>query len=210
MVFASTCSNYGRMADPTVAVDETAELAPVSLYAEQKVEVETLLLSGATAPMAATCLRLATVYGVAARMRFDLTVNEFTRDLWADRDLEVFGEQFWRPYVHVRDAARAMAMVLDAGPEAMGGEVFNVGDSDENYRKLDLVEIITGQLGRGQVSYVHRNEDPRDYRVAFGKVHEQLGFEPSMRVPDGVREVAGALDEGAFEDPWASAYRNIP
>ena len=43
-------------------------------------------------------------------MRFDLTVNEFTRDLWADRDLEVFGEQFWRPYVHVRDAARAFAL----------------------------------------------------------------------------------------------------
>jgi nucleoside-diphosphate-sugar epimerase len=210
MVFASTCSNYGRMADPTVAVDETAELAPVSLYAEQKVEVETMLLSGSTAPMAATCLRLATVYGVAARMRFDLTVNEFTRDLWADRELEVFGEQFWRPYVHVRDAARAMTMVLAAGPEAMGGEVFNVGDSDENYRKLDLVEIITGELGRGKVSYVHRDEDPRDYRVAFDKVHQQLGFEPSMRVPDGVREVAGALDDGAFGDPWASAYRNTP
>ena len=210
MVFASTCSNYGRMTDPTVAVDETAELAPVSLYAEQKVEVETLLLSGVTAPLAATCLRLATVYGVAARMRFDLTVNEFTRDLWADRDLEVFGEQFWRPYVHVRDAARVMTMVLDAGPEAMGGEVFNVGDSDENYRKLDLVEIITGELGRGKVSYVHRDEDPRDYRVAFGKVHKRLGFAPSMRVPDGVREVAHALDDGAFSDPWAPAYRNIP
>jgi nucleoside-diphosphate-sugar epimerase len=103
-----------------------------------------------------------------------------------------------------------MTMVLDAGPDAMGGEVFNVGDSDENYRKLDLVEIITGQLGRGKVSYVHRDEDPRDYRVAFGKVRDQLGFEPAMRVPDGVREVAAALDDGAFEDPWAPAYRNIP
>ena len=61
-----------------------------------------------------TCLRFATVYGVAPRMRFDLTVNEFTRDLWADRDLEVFGEQFWRPYIHVRDAARAVRTVLQA------------------------------------------------------------------------------------------------
>jgi nucleoside-diphosphate-sugar epimerase len=210
MVFASTCSNYGRMADPTVAIDETAELAPVSLYAEQKVEVERHLLSGATAPMAATCLRFATVYGAAARMRFDLTVNEFTRDLWADRDLEVFGEQFWRPYVHVRDAARAVAMVLDAGPAAMGGEVFNVGDSDENYRKLDLVEIITGQLERGHVRYVHRDEDPRDYRVAFGKVRSALGFEPSMRVPDGVREVAEGLDAELFGDPWSPRHTNTP
>jgi nucleoside-diphosphate-sugar epimerase len=210
MVFASTCSNYGRMADPTIPIDESGVLAPVSLYAEQKVAVEKMLLSGQTAPMAGTCLRLATVYGVAPRMRFDLTVNEFTRDLWADRDLEVFGEQFWRPYVHVRDAARAIRMVLEAGPERTSGEVFNVGHSDENYRKLDLVQIITGQLDRGRVSYVKRNEDPRDYKVAFTKVRDALGFEPRMRVPDGVREVVGALDAGVFEDPWSPQHRNIP
>jgi nucleoside-diphosphate-sugar epimerase len=210
LIFASTCSNYGRMADPAVAIDETGELAPVSLYAEQKVVIEKMLLSGTTAPMAATCLRFATVYGVAPRMRFDLTVNEFTRDLWADRALEVFGEQFWRPYVHVRDAARAIALVLAAGPERTGGEVFNVGHSNENYRKLDLVEIITGQLGRGDVRFVERVEDPRDYKVAFEKVRDALGFEPEMRVPDGVRELVQALEEDAFGDAWAAEYRNIP
>jgi nucleoside-diphosphate-sugar epimerase len=210
IVFASTCSNYGRMEDPAVPIDETGVLAPVSLYAEQKVAVEQLLLSGELDGIAATCLRFATVYGVAPRMRFDLTVNEFTRDLWADRDLEVFGEQFWRPYVHVRDAARAVHMVLEAGPEQTGREVFNVGHSDENYRKLDLVQIIRSQVDRGRVSFVHRDEDPRDYKVAFGKVRDVLGFEPGMRVPDGVREVAGALDEGLFSDPWAARHRNIP
>jgi nucleoside-diphosphate-sugar epimerase len=210
MVFASTCSNYGRMADPTVPIDEDGVLAPVSLYAEQKVAVERLLLSGSLAPMAATCLRFATVYGVAPRMRFDLTVNEFTRDLWADRELEVFGEQFWRPYVHVRDAARAVAAVLEAGPEAMGGEVFNVGHSDENYRKLDLVRIISGAVERGTVTYVRRDEDPRDYKVSFAKIRDRLTFAPEMRVPDGVRELAEALDAGSFEDPWAGRYRNIP
>ena len=210
MVFASTCSNYGRMTDPNVPIDEDGELSPVSLYAEQKVAVERMLLSGDAAPMAATCLRFATVYGVAARMRFDLTVNEFTRDLWADRDLEVFGEQFWRPYVHVRDAARAVRMVLEAGPERMNGRVFNVGHSDENYRKLDLVEIIGSQIPRGRVSYVRRDEDPRDYKVSFERVREELDFEPQRRVPDGVREVAAALDEQAFDDPYDARYRNIP
>jgi nucleoside-diphosphate-sugar epimerase len=84
-VFASTCSNYGRMADPTVPVDEEGELRPVSLYAEQKVGIETELLAAATGSFAPTCLRFATVYGVGPRMRFDLTVNEFTRDLWTGR-----------------------------------------------------------------------------------------------------------------------------
>ena len=103
-------------------------------------------------------------------MRFDLTVNEFTRDLWADRQLEVFGEQFWRPYIHVRDAARAVRTVLDAPVEQVAGEVFNVGDSGENYRKLDLVEEIQQQTDRGEVAYVQRNEDPRDYKVSFDKI----------------------------------------
>ena len=81
LVFASTCSNYGRMADPTVPISEDGALHPVSLYAEQKVEIEQLLLNGSTGSLRPTCLRFATVYGVAPRMRFDLTVNEFTRDL---------------------------------------------------------------------------------------------------------------------------------
>ena len=210
LIFASTCSNYGRMADPEVPVDEDAPLAPVSLYAEQKVEIEKMLLADGSGSLRSTCLRFATVYGVGPRMRFDLTVNEFTRELWADRDLEVFGEQFWRPYVHVRDAARGIVMALNAGPEEVGNDVFNVGDSDENYRKLDLVEIITAEISSGRVSYVHRDEDPRDYKVAFEKVRERLGFEPRMRVPDGVREIAAGLEAGAFEDPFAGRYSNTP
>ena len=208
-VFASTCSNYGRMADPTVPIDEDGELAPVSLYAEQKVTIEKELLALGDADFAPTCLRFATVYGVAPRMRFDLTVNEFTRDLWADRELEVFGEQFWRPYVHVGDAGRGVHTALEAPREAVAGNVFNVGHSDENYRKLDLVELITTRLGRGNVSFVHRDEDPRDYKVSFEKVRRELGFKPQMTVADGVVEVIEGLEEERFGDPFDVRHSNV-
>ncbi len=210
LVFASTCSNYGRMADPNVPITEQGELRPVSLYAEQKVGMEQLILAGDTDGVAPTCLRFATVYGVGRRMRFDLTVNEFTRELWADRELEVFGEQFWRPYIHVRDAARAVRTVLQAPVETVSGEVFNAGRSGENYRKLDLVREIGKQIDRGKVSYVHRDEDPRDYKVSFDKVRERLGFETLMTVPDGIAEVIGALEKQEFGDPFDGRYRNIP
>jgi nucleoside-diphosphate-sugar epimerase len=203
-VFASTCSNYGRMADPLVPVDETAPLAPVSLYAEQKVAIERELQE---LPYA-TCLRFATIYGVAERMRFDLTVNEFTRDLWDGRTLDVFGEQFWRPYVHVGDAARALALVLGAPLEQVGGRVFNVGHSDENYRKLDLVELIRRRLPEADVRFVQRDEDPRDYRVSFERIRAELGFDPVMRVPDGVAEVLVALEERRFGDPFDRRFSN--
>jgi nucleoside-diphosphate-sugar epimerase len=208
LVFASTCSNYGRMADPTVPISETGELRPVSLYAEQKVAIERDILGSSANGLVATCLRFATVYGVARRMRFDLTVNEFTRDLWAERPLEVFGETFWRPYIHVRDAARAIALVLASPDEKVAGAVFNAGHSDENYRKLDLVELITDRLGRGDVSYVKRSEDPRDYKVSFEKIREQLGFEPLHRVPDGIDEIVRSLEDGRFGDPFDSRFSN--
>jgi nucleoside-diphosphate-sugar epimerase len=211
LVFASTCSNYGRMADPTVPITEDGELRPVSLYAEQKVGMEKLILGdGSSNGLSPTCLRFATVYGVGRRMRFDLTVNEFTRELWADRELEVFGEQFWRPYIHVRDAGRAVRTVLEAPVEKVRGNVFNAGRSGENYRKLDIVEEIGKKTDKGKVSYVTKNEDPRDYKVSFDKIKAELGFETLMTVPDGIGEILAALDAEQFGDPYSPRYKNIP
>jgi nucleoside-diphosphate-sugar epimerase len=209
LVFASTCSNYGRMTDPNVPITEDGELRPVSLYAEQKVGMEQLILAGSSG-VKPTCLRFATVYGVGRRMRFDLTVNEFTRELWADRELEVFGEQFWRPYIHVRDAGRAVRTVLEAPEEKVAGRVFNAGRSGENYRKLDIVEEIRKQTDRGTVSYVKKDEDPRDYKVSFDKIKAELGFETLMTVPDGIGEILAGLDEGKFGDPFDPRYKNVP
>ena len=216
IVFASTCSNYGRSGDPETPVDERAQLRPVSLYAEQKVAIERLLLPGlgggerSDLELRSTCLRLATIYGVAPRMRFDLTVNEFTRELWAGHNLEVYGQQFWRPYVHVRDAARAVHAVLGAEPAAVDGEVFNVGATAENYRKLDLVAAIREQIHTGTVSYVERDSDPRDYRVSCEKITRRLAFHTTMTVAEGITEVAAALSAGAFPEPFDDAYRNSP
>jgi nucleoside-diphosphate-sugar epimerase len=209
-VFASTCSNYGRMADPTQPICEDAPLAPLSLYAEQKVQIERALLEGVDHGLHPTCLRFATIYGVAPRMRFDLTINQFTLDLWADRTLEVYGERFWRPYVHVRDAARAVRLVVESPMELVSRQVFNVGHSDENYTKLDIVEQIRRHISTGAVRYVPRDEDPRDYKVSFDRIRDVLGFGPQATVPDGIVETVSALSRGEFDDPFASLYRNVP
>jgi nucleoside-diphosphate-sugar epimerase len=206
-LFASTCSNYGRLEGDHVATEEW-ELKPVSLYAETKVEAELDVLSCSENGFATTCLRFATVYGASPRMRFDLTVNEFTREVVLGRPLVVYGEQFWRPYVHVADAASAIVLALDAPVEQVRAEVFNVGDTAENYRKLDLVELLRSRVPEADVSFVHRYEDPRDYRVNFDKIATQLGFAVERRVPDGIDEVAALLAQGAFADPYAPEYRN--
>ena len=178
-----------------------------SLYAETKVAAELDALARAD-DFATTCLRFATVYGVSPRMRFDLTVNEFTREVALGQELVVFGEQFWRPYVHVRDAARAACMVLSAPLEQVRGEVFNVGSTDENYRKLDIVELLKARDPSAKISFVHKDEDPRDYRVSFEKVKERFGFETKRTVDDGIGEVMTLIESGFLVDPYAPIYQN--
>jgi nucleoside-diphosphate-sugar epimerase len=208
-VFASTCSNYGKMKDPAVLVDEASELSPVSLYAETKVAVERAILadSGGNG-FCPTLLRFATVYGVSPRMRFDLTVNEFTMEMVVRGRLVVFGEQFWRPYVHVRDAARAVVMALAAPSDTVRREVFNVGATEENYRKLDLVELVRRHAPDASVEFVQKKEDPRDYRVSFAKVKERLAFGLTRTVPDGIAEVASLVRQGVLSDFERPEYRN--
>ena len=203
-VFASTCSNYGKMQSKE-SLDEDAPLRPVSLYAELKVKFEQYLLERET-EVDFTLLRFATVYGLSLRPRFDLTINEFARDAVLKGELEIYGPQFWRPYCHVSDIARAVIMVLEAPRDSVAGRTFNVGSNDENYQKGTIAEEVARQIPV-KVTTVERAEDPRDYRVDFDRI-ATLGFEPRMRLADGIREIAGAVRDGLIPDPYASRYRN--
>lgn len=206
-VFASTCSNYGRM-EGSEAVDETSTLRPVSLYAETKVRFEEHLRAH-RGPMERACLRFATAYGLSPRMRFDLTVNEFTRAAALGEELVVFGEQFWRPYCHVEDLARAARLALLTAPERLSAGVFNVGDDGENYRKGQVVEAIQRAFPGLVVQRVAKQEDPRDYRVSFRRIREVLGFRNTRTVPDGIAEMRAAIEAGMFDLAQDRIYSNV-
>ena len=209
-VFASTCSNYGKMADPDSYVDENSELRPVSLYAELKVKFENYLLNERKdAKMCATALRFSTVYGFSPRIRFDLTVNEFTRNVCLTGEQEIWGPQFSRPYCHVDDLARAVVMAMEAPVEKVKANVFNVGDTRENYSKRMLMEEIQKQIPTAKAIYVDKTEDPRDYRVNCDKIKNELGFTITKKVPDGIREIAKLMQSGLITDAHSQKFRNI-
>jgi len=211
-LFASTCSNYGKMENPESYVDENSKLAPVSLYAELKVKFEHYMLNEIekTDEFIPTSLRFSTVYGLSPRMRFDLTVNEFTKDLALGRELVIFGEKFWRPYCHVKDFSNAFITVLRSSAKKVSYDVFNVGDTSENYTKQMLVDEIKKVLPEAKIKYIDKNEDPRDYRVNSDKIKKELGFEITMRVSDGIEEVKRMIQEGIIQDPEDQRYYNIP
>jgi nucleoside-diphosphate-sugar epimerase len=209
-VFASTCSNYGKMPDPDSFVVETSELNPVSLYAELKVKFEKYFLEERKdSNMCATALRFSTVYGFSPRIRFDLTVNEFTRNATINGKQEIWGAQFWRPYCHVDDLARAVVLVLESDEEKVRANVFNVGTTEENYNKGMIIEEVCKVVPDTVVDYVEMNEDPRDYRVNFDKIKNELGYTITKTVPDGVKEIYKLLKTGVVTDSFGQKFRNI-
>ncbi len=208
-VFASTCSNYGKMKNTGEYVTENSELAPVSLYAKTKVDAEIYLLNQAKENLCKpTCLRFSTVYGLSLRPRFDLTVNEFTKEVALGRKLVIFGEQFWRPYCHVNDLAASIELVFSAATEKTGFEVFNVGDTSENYQKKMIAAEIQQLIPSAKIEYVSKSEDPRDYKVNFDKIKNQLGFRITRNLKDGIKEIADAVQLGFIVNPDNTNYRN--
>jgi nucleoside-diphosphate-sugar epimerase len=200
LVFVSTCSNYGLIRENEMA-DEDFELSPLSLYAKSKVSNEKYLLAKkGTTDYTGVVLRFATAFGLSPRMRFDLTVSEFTRDLFFGQELLVFDEHTWRPYCHVNDFARLLDTVLDAESSKVNFEVFNAGGDHNNYTKKMIVDEIVKHLPGAKIKYGENGSDPRNYRVSFAKVKRVLGFEPRYSVPDGITELISALKIGMFRD----------
>lgn len=200
LVFISTCSNYGLIPENETA-DENFELSPLSLYAKAKVAAEQYLMEkkGKT-HYAGVVLRFATAFGLSPRMRFDLSVNEFTRDLFLGSELLVFDEHTWRPYCHVKDFARLIDLVVNAENNQVDFQVFNAGGDQNNFTKKMIVDAILEELPQAKVSYGANGTDPRNYKVSFQKVKSVLGFEPQYSVVDGINELIGVMKSGFYAD----------
>jgi nucleoside-diphosphate-sugar epimerase len=206
-VFTSTCSNYG-VSDANGPIAEDAPLMPISPYSETKVAAEELIIEAATPDFAPTVLRLSTAFGMSPRMRFDLLVSDFTAAAVLDNKIVIYGEQFWRPFVHVQDIAKAIDLALSADSDLVSGEVFNVGANRNNIQKIGLGQAVQRLVPGTDLEFVERNEDPRSYRVDFTKIKEQLGFAADWSIDDGIRELAPALRHGVFGHPSEARYHN--
>ena len=188
VVLASSCNIYGRAT--STDIDETTEPAPINPYAETKHESEKLLAEHADEHgMSGTALRLSTVYGDAPGIRFNLVVNQFVFRALTGRPLTVYGDgSNWRPFIHVRDAARAYrAAALE--PENWSEPVYNVGANDENYRIEDVATLISEAIDAVDVTYLEDEHPGPSYHVNFDRVGE-TGFEPETTLREGVDDLA--------------------
>ena len=206
-IFSSTCSNYGIVSSNSLA-DENTKLKPLSLYAKTKVDFEKFMIKKSkSTKMKLIIMRFATVFGVSDRMRFDLTINQFTREIFLKKPLDIFGENTWRPYCHVKDVARAILISLKIKKKL---SIFNVGNSKQNYSKKDVINAIGKFLKLNNITYSKQSiADKRDYKVNFQKIFKDLKFKTKFNLNYGIQEIITFLKKNKKNNLYDKKFSNI-
>ena len=199
ILYPNTNSGYGIRGNGMV--DETNELTPISHYGRTKCEAENYIINESNG----ISFRLATVFGVSSRMRTDLLVNDFVYKLLTDRYITLFEHKFVRNFIHIQDVSRAFEYMID-NYYTFNNEVFNLGLSDENITKKQLVEKIQSHIPNTSVNYSDYYVDPdkRDYIVSNEKI-EEAGWKPIFTLDDGIKEL---IQSYKMIVPTQSQYRN--
>ena len=199
ILYPNTNSGYGIRGNGMV--DETNELTPISHYGQTKCEAEDYIINESNG----ISFRLATVFGVSSRMRTDLLVNDFVYKLLTDRYITLFEHKFVRNFIHIQDVSRAFEYMID-NYYTFNNEIFNLGLSDENITKKQLVEKIQTHIPNTSVNYSDYYVDPdkRDYIVSNEKI-EEAGWKPIFTLDDGIKEL---IQSYKMIVPTQSQYRN--
>ena len=199
ILYPNTNSGYGTRGDGMV--DETNELTPISHYGQTKCEAEDYIINESNG----ISFRLATVFGVSSRMRTDLLVNDFVYKLLTDRYITLFEHKFVRNFIHIQDVSRAFEYMIN-NYYTFNNEIFNLGLSDENITKKQLVEKIQSHIPDTSVNYSDYYVDPdkRDYIVSNEKI-EEAGWKPIFTLDDGIKEL---IQSYKMIVPTQSQYRN--
>ncbi|HMQ29541.1 MAG TPA: SDR family oxidoreductase [Chloroflexaceae bacterium] len=199
-VYMSSCSVYG-LGGAEVKTEES-EVNPQTAYAECKVMVERDVAPMADDSFSPTFMRNATAYGASPRQRFDVVLNNLSGLAWTTGKIAMTSDGTpWRPLVHILDIADALACVLAAPREAIHNQIFNVGDTAQNYRVREIAEIVAESFPGCELTFGEGDSDNRSYRVSFEKINSQLpGFKCKRDARFGARQLRAAFEHIGMTD----------
>lgn len=205
-LFASTCSVYGAT---DLLSDERSRVAPLSTYAQTKLDSESILLEAASKEFQPTIFRLGTLFGFSPRMRSDLVVNLLVLRAALEGKVSIFNGHQWRPFVHVQDAARGFVESLEAKTAVVAGEIYNLGDDRLNCQLSEVGQALAAMIPGVELDRVENGADARSYRVSFQKIRAQLGFTCRVSLAEGMQEVYDAIRSGRIPDVGALKSDNL-
>lgn len=205
-IFSSSCSVYGVGEE---ILTEESKLSPISLYAKDKIISENGILSLEDENFAPTILRLGTVFGWSPRMRFDLVANILTANAKINGKFKVFGGEQWRPFVHVNDVADAFVTMIKEPIKKIKGQKFNVGSNKNNFRIIDVGNLVKKVIP-GSIMLIEKIEcDKRDYNVDFQKIEKVTSFKAKKSLGWGIKEMVKKLEDEDIINILDKKYSNV-
>ncbi len=195
IIYPNTNSGYG-IGKKDKFCDESSPLNPISLYGKTKVEAEKYILQHKNSVV----FRLATIFGYSYRMRTDLLVNFLVKEAVLKNKIEIFEPHFRRNYIHISDIVDAFIFVIN-NFEKMKGNIFNLGLSNANLTKIQLVKKIKKILKKTKIKVIRNKKDPdkRDYFVSNKKI-EKYGYKPRVSLETGIKELSKIYEINDFKD----------
>ncbi|SFR38878.1 Nucleoside-diphosphate-sugar epimerase [Yoonia tamlensis] len=192
-VFSSSCSSYGIGGEDLLT--ENSPLRPVTPYAVSKIRSEEALDRLASDSFCTVSMRSGTAYGLSARIRFDLVVNNLTAWAKATGQVRLKSDgSAWRPLVHAEDMAQAFVDAAFAPRVAVHRQAFNVGKTEDSIQIKHLAEMVKAAITGTEITFADEvSPDIRTYRVDCTKI-KSIGFAPKWTVPAGIAALRDALD----------------
>ena len=198
IVFLSTCSVYGAQEG---ILDESSEVNPLSEYASSKLIAEKYL-----ADSDSIIFRLGTLFGIGdkfSRIRLDLVVNILTTKAYIDKKMSVFGGEQWRPLLHVKDVANAIAHTLDAQTNG----VFNL--HYKNFKIIEIANEIKNKISDVEIETTPLPfQDARNYQVSSEKLKDATGFQATVDLTQGINEMYELISSNRIKDINNPRYSN--
>jgi len=207
-VYMSSCSVYG-VGKPDETLDETSPVNPQTTYAECKVRVENDLVPMAGDDFEPCFLRNATAYGASPRQRFDIVLNDLCGLAWTTGEIKLNSDGTpWRPLVHALDMCQAIYLSLLAPAEAIKGQIYNVGSNNQNYRVIEIAQIVANEFPGCKLTVGAPSADNRSYRVNFDKIRKVLpDFECQWTAEKGAAQMRQVFEKIAMDD---ETFRSAP
>ncbi len=204
-IYISSSSVYGIKSEPEVT--EGLTLKPLTDYSRYKAYGEEYLLRQQAGDFGVLVLRPATVCGWSPRLRLDLTINLLTFQSLQNKVMTIFGGQQRRPHIHIEDLTDLLVQVLGYAQEVIQGKIYNVGG--QNLTLTQTAGLIRETLNDPEIEIVYLpTQDERSYHISSRKIHQELGFLPRHPLPDAIRSLKQAYEEGGIlrDEPEAKYY----
>jgi nucleoside-diphosphate-sugar epimerase len=188
-IYMSSCSVYGVATEGDVT--EESPVNPQTAYAECKTLVERDLKAMADDNFSPTFMRNATAFGASPRMRFDIVLNNLAGLAWTTKEIKMISDGTpWRPLVHALDICKAIVCTLEAPRDIVHNQIFNVGDTANNYQVREIAQIVAEIFKGCQLSFGEQGSDNRSYRVSFEKINKTLpGFKCEWNAIRGAQQL---------------------